>query len=189
MALISGLLIAISSYKSINKKELLKICTIMIIGMCIGIQLCKVISSEWLLIVYGIIIIVVAGKNLFIHKEHHLPGILLLCVLIIAGIIHGMFVSGGALLVVYATQTFKDKDEFRATIAPVWVVLNSFITSQIHSHQFNINNIRLILISIVPLMIDYMDRQRLAQKSITKAIFTITYILSDDIRNITYSVM
>ena len=35
MALISGLLIAISSYKSINKKELLKICTIMIIGMCI----------------------------------------------------------------------------------------------------------------------------------------------------------
>ena len=31
MALISGLLIAISSYKSINKKELLKICTIMII--------------------------------------------------------------------------------------------------------------------------------------------------------------
>ena len=48
MALISGLLIAISSYKSINKKELLKICTIMIIGMCIGIQLCKVISSEWL---------------------------------------------------------------------------------------------------------------------------------------------
>ena len=178
MALISGLLIAISSYKSINKKELLKICTIMIIGMCIGIQLCKVISSEWLVIVYGIIIIVVAGKNLLIHKEHHLPGILLLCVLIIAGIIHGMFVSGGALLVVYATQTFKDKDEFRATIAPVWVVLNSFlITSQIHSHQFNINNIRLILISIVPLMIATWIGKRLAQKVSQKLFLTITYIL------------
>ena len=178
MALISGLLIAISSYKSINKKELLKICTIMIIGMCIGIQLCKVISSEWLLIVYGIIIIVVAGKNLLIHKEHHLPGILLLCVLIIAGIIHGMFVSGGALLVVYATQTFKDKDEFRATIAPVWVVLNSFlIASQIHSHQFNINNIRLILISIVPLMIATWIGKRLAQKVSQKLFLTITYIL------------
>ena len=170
MALISGLLIAISSYKSINKKELLKICTIMIIGMCIGIQLCKVISSEWLLIVYGIIIIAVAGKNLLIHKEHHLPGILLL--------IHGMFVSGGALLVVYATQTFKDKDEFRATIAPVWVVLNSFlITSQIHSHQFNINNIRLILISIVPLMIATWIGKRLAQKVSQKLFLTITYIL------------
>ena len=41
MALISGLLIAISSYKSINKKELLKICTIMIIGMCIGVKTLK----------------------------------------------------------------------------------------------------------------------------------------------------
>ena len=136
------------------------------------------ISSEWLLIVYGIIIIAVAGKNLLIHKEHHLPGILLLCVLIIAGIIHGMFVSGGALLVVYATQTFKDKDEFRATIAPVWVVLNSFlITSQIHSHQFNINNIRLILISIVPLMIATWIGKRLAQKVSQKLFLTITYIL------------
>lgn len=178
MALISGLLIAISSYKSINKKELLKICTIMIIGMCIGIQLCKVISSEWLLIVYGIIIIVVAGKNLLIHKERQLPGILLLCVLIIAGIIHGMFVSGGALLVVYATQTFKDKDEFRATIAPVWVVLNSFlIASQIHSHEFGTNNIRLILISIIPLMIATWIGKRLTQKVSQKLFLTITYIL------------
>lgn len=41
-------------------------------------------------------------------------------------IIHGMFVSGGALLVIYATQVLKEKEEFRATVAPVWVVLNFF---------------------------------------------------------------
>ena len=38
-----------------------------------------------------------------------------------------MFVSGGALLVIYATQVLKEKEEFRATVAPVWVVLNFFL--------------------------------------------------------------
>lgn len=38
-----------------------------------------------------------------------------------------MFVSGGALLVVYAAQVLKEKEEFRATLAPVWVVLNSIL--------------------------------------------------------------
>jgi uncharacterized membrane protein YfcA len=119
MALLSGLLIAISGYKRINKKELLKICVFMLIGMAVGILLCKVISSNSLLIIYGIIIIVIAGKNLLFHKEHKLPQAFLIAILIIAGIIHGMFVSGGALLVVYATQVLKDKEEFRATVAPV----------------------------------------------------------------------
>lgn len=103
MALLSGLLIAISSYKRINKKELLKICVFMLIGMAVGILLCKVISSNSLLIIYGIIIIVIAGKNLLFHKEHKLPQAFLIAILIIAGIIHGMFVSGGALLVVYVS--------------------------------------------------------------------------------------
>ena len=67
MALLSGLLIAISGYKRINKKELLKICVFMLIGMAVGILLCKVISLNSLLIIYGIIIIVIAGKNLFFH--------------------------------------------------------------------------------------------------------------------------
>ena len=178
MALVSGLLIAISSYKSINKKELLKICTIMIIGMCIGIQLCKVISSEWLLIVYGIIIIVVAGKNLLIHKEHQLPGILLLCVLIIAGIIHGMFVSGGALLVIYATQVLKEKEEFRATVAPVWVVLNFFLMiTQFRSGLVGRADIRLICISILPLLIATWLGKKLVCKVSQRVFLNLTYIL------------
>lgn len=75
MALLSGLLIAISGYKRINKKELLKICVFMLIGMAVGILLCKVISLNSLLIIYGIIIIVIAGKicyfirNINYHKH------------------------------------------------------------------------------------------------------------------------
>ena len=61
-----------------------------------------------------------------------------------------MFVSGGALLVVYAAQVLKEKEEFRATLAPVWVVLNSILlVSQVRQGVFTEGNIRLILISII----------------------------------------
>ena len=178
MALISGLLIAISSYKNINKKQLFKICVIMLLGMTAGIQLCKVISSDELLIIYGIIIIVIAGKNLFFHKERKLPESVLDVILIAAGIIHGMFVSGGALLVIYATQVLKDKEEFRATVAPVWVVLNSILlVSQIKSQSFNYGNLRLILLSIIPLIVATWIGKKLLKRVSQKVFLNMTYIL------------
>ena len=178
MALLSGLLIAISSYKRINKKELLKICVFMLIGMAVGILLCKVISSNSLLIIYGIIIIVIAGKNLLFHKEHKLPQAFLIAILIIAGIIHGMFVSGVALLVVYATQVLKDKEEFRATVAPVWIVLNSILlVSQIQAHAFNYDNIKLILLSIIPLIVATWIGKKLLKRVSQKVFLNLTYIL------------
>ena len=44
-----------------------------------------------------------------------------------SGIIHGMFVSGGPLLIAYLTKKIKDKDQFRATISTVWILLNGII--------------------------------------------------------------
>ena len=35
-----------------------------------------------------------------------------------------MFISGGALLVIYAVQKIQDKHRFRATLSMVWTVLN-----------------------------------------------------------------
>ena len=100
----------------------------MVAGMAIGIQICKTVPSEQiLLIIYGVIILLIAGKNLLCHRQRTLPKAFLLVILLLAGVIHGMFVSGGALLVVYAAQVLKEKEEFRATLAPVWVVLNSIL--------------------------------------------------------------
>ena len=121
MAWLSGLMIAVTGYRHINWKELLKMSAVMLVGMFAGIQICRIVKSENILLtIYGIIIVVVALKNLCIHTEKKLPDLILWIVLILAGIIHGMFVSGGALLVIYATQVLKEKEEFRATVAPVW---------------------------------------------------------------------
>lgn len=44
-----------------------------------------------------------------------------------AGIIHGVFISGGPLLISYLSKRIRDKAAFRATISTVWVFLNGMI--------------------------------------------------------------
>ena len=59
-----------------------------------------------------------APKNAW-YKEAFLYALL-----IAAGVVHGMYVCGGPLLIIYATKKLKNKDEFRSTLSMVWVVLN-----------------------------------------------------------------
>lgn len=179
MALLSGLMIAVMSYHHMNKKEVIKICVCMVAGMAIGIQIYKTVPSEQiLLIIYGVIILLIAGKNLLCHRQRTLPKALLLVILLLAGVIHGMFVSGGALLVVYAAQVLKEKEEFRATLAPVWVVLNSILlVSQVRQGVFTEGNIRLILISIIPLFMATWLGKKLVKKVSQKVFLNLTYVL------------
>ena len=174
MALLSGLMIAVMSYHHMNKKEVIKICVCMVAGMAIGIQICKTVPSEQILL----IILLIAGKNLLCHRQRTLPKALLLVILLLAGVIHGMFVSGGALLVVYAAQVLKEKEEFRATLAPVWVVLNSILlVSQVRQGVFTEGNIRLILISIIPLFMATWLGKKLVKKVSQKVFLNLTYVL------------
>lgn len=47
-----------------------------------------------------------------------------------AGIVHGIFVSGGPLLIGYLTRRLADKASFRATISTVWIFLNGLVLVQ-----------------------------------------------------------
>ena len=135
-------------------------------------------SEDVLLTVYGIVIVAVALKNLCIHSERKFSPVILGIILLLAGIIHGMFVSGGALLVIYATQVLKDKEEFRATVAPVWVVLNSCLMfTQMRAGLIGQADVRLILISIVPLLVATWIGKKLVKKVSQKVFLNLTYIL------------
>ena len=151
----------------------------MLVGMAVGVQICRIVESEDILLtVYGVVIIAVALKNLCIHSEKKLPAAVLWIVLFLAGIIHGMFVSGGALLVIYATQVLKDKEEFRATVAPVWVVLNSCLMfTQIRGGVIGQADVRLILMSIVPLLAATWIGKKLVKKVSQKVFLNLTYVL------------
>jgi len=80
--------------------------------------------------------------------------------------------------VIYATQVLKEKEEFRATVAPVWVVLNFFLmVTQFRSGLVGTADIRLICISILPLLISTWLGKKLVCKVSQKVFLNLTYIL------------
>lgn len=165
IALISCCIIALKNFKRINKKELLKIIVFMLIGMFIGIKLLEIFPINYLLKVYGIIIILIAIKNLVIQNKSNMSKGIGIIVIIIAGIIHGMFMSGGALLVVYAAKVLRDKDEFRSTMSLIWVILNSILLfTQVQENIVSLREIVITIIALIPLFIAILVGKKLYEK-------------------------
>ena len=152
-AILTCVFIGVQQWKYSNKKELKKILLVMLVGMAIGTVLYHVIPMDFLLPAYGIVIIVVSLQRLLFPQAAQLPQWAYLPILIAAGIIHGMFVSGGALLVLYATLVLTDKSEFRATIAATWAVLDpTFFVLNFDVALWNAENMMLIA-ACIPLLI------------------------------------
>lgn len=178
MAWFSGLIIAVQNCSKINFKELGKMIAFMFIGMLVGMRIYAALPADELLVIYGVIVILIGLKNLCIKKAFKLPQIVLLMVLLAAGIIHGMFVSGGALLVIYAVQVLKDKDEFRATVAPIWVILNTFMMfNYMHGGIVSKSSLQLIGVSIIPLLLAIWLGNKLQRKINQKVFLNLTYVL------------
>lgn len=130
VAIIVSLNIAFRSWREMNRKEVVKISGFMLIGMAVGIYLFSVLPSVVLMKIYGALIIFVAIRGLTVKKEMKISNGGLVGVLFLSGVIHGMFLSGGALLVIYAVNALKEKSVIRATLAPVWIILNTLMLIQ-----------------------------------------------------------
>lgn len=178
MAFLSCLIIAIQNRKDINVRESVKISGFMLVGMVVGSALYAHMPTDILLPIYGCLVILVGLKNMIVKKEFNLSNVALIVVLLLAGIIHGMFLSGGALLVIYAVVVLKDKNVFRATVASVWVVLNSIcLTGYAIEGLVTSSNLMLIGISIIPLFVATYVGNRLQAKINQGVFLKLTYVL------------
>ena len=98
--------------------------------------------------------------------------------LLLSGIVHGMFVCGGPLLVVYANDKLKDSDEFRSTVSAVWIVLNSInMFTDIGAGRFNGNTVILLLISTAVLFLAMLIGNLIYKHMNKKAFMVLTYTL------------
>ncbi len=126
-ALLASIFIVVTNFKSIDFKKMLEIVVFMAIGMATATLLKQIVDLDLLLIIYGVFLLLFGLYMIFSKKEMNLSKPLAIMVIILAGIMHGLFVSGGALLVIYASQVFKDKNTFRASLSSVWIILNSWL--------------------------------------------------------------
>lgn len=119
--------IAVRNYKSIVWREFLGISVVMAGGVAAGMYIYSAVQLDILLKLYGVFIVCIALYYLLkkdSRKLGKLPGIV---ILLAAGLVQGVFVSGGPLLVIYLIKKIEEKQEFRATISAVWVVTNGIL--------------------------------------------------------------
>ena len=124
VAWITGVTVLITDYKYINWKELGKMIAVMLPCVLAGLWVMGKVQMNFLLIIYGVVIVCIGVKKLFFPAKRT-PSLTAQNVSLgLAGIMQGLFVSGGSFLAVYAVERLPEKREFRATVNAVWAILN-----------------------------------------------------------------
>lgn len=94
------------------------------------------------------------------------------------GIVHGIFVSGGPLLISYLAKRIQEKISFRATISTVWIFLNSIILADDIRNGFWTLELIKIQLRSVPFLIGGMFIGGKLVKRMSRNLFmNITYLL------------
>ncbi len=210
LGLLASLGVAVINFKSINWKEVIKICVIMLVGMVAGYLILGYaqISKQILLIILAAFVLlftVIGCYTTFIKKENVQDApvvsengevqqgevtfkepiykeILLYAILVVSGVVHGMYVCGGPLLIIYATKKLKGKDEFRSTLSFVWVVLNIVnLVRDIIAGNFailnSIESIAALVMAIFLLTAAIAIGTLLARRMDKKKFMIVTYVL------------
>ncbi|MGL5253572.1 MAG: TSUP family transporter [Brevinema sp.] len=148
-------------------------------GLPLGFILYAYLPQNILLIALGCVM-VIAGilgiarlQGLSFEK---IPQWFLYLITFLGGIIQGAFVSGGPLIVIYASLVLKDKNEFRATLSVLWLILNGIIIIQsLITNQFTFEVGRYILIS-APILVAAVLLGHVGANKVSKRFFD--YILN-----------
>lgn len=184
LGIVASIWIVSRDHCCIDWKQVKKILIFMIIGLVVGILSYAMLPKEILLFLFPLFVLFVGIKGLITllflpnKKRKKRPPFFDVILLIMAGIIHGLFVSGGPLLVAYATANIKGKHEFRATLSIVWIVLNSLILFQnIFFGAVTSVVLNYMLIAILPLFIGILIGGILLKKMSQKAFMLLSYVL------------
>lgn len=179
VGIITCAVIAALNPKAINWPEILKAIVLMIPGILFGLYLFYNVNYHFLLYVYGTVILVIALKNFFTRPlvyKMTLP--LVLIIMTGAGIMHSLFVSSGAFMVIYAMHTFKDKSEFRATMVVLGAFLNILLLFQeIFADEITFYNTGLSVAVLIPSLLAIFIGNRLHKKLSGSRFFLLANIL------------
>ncbi len=184
LGLLASVWVVCFNFKKINVKELIKIVAVMTAGMVGGMFLKKCFDGNPALLykLLGLIVIVfsvVFAVKFYMKKEDkEMSGFVACPLLIVSGVVHGMFVCGGPLLVTYANAKFKDKDEFRATLSASWILLNGIIAvTDFYDGLFTAPTLKLLAVSVAVLAAALVAGNLVYKKLSRNVFLQLTYIL------------
>ncbi len=111
-----------------------RVLPLMLLGMGAGLALFSIASGPALTTAFGVFIVAVSVRELWAAARpgtsaRALPAPVAAGGIFGAGIIHGIFSTGGPMLVYVLGRSDLDKSAFRSTLAVVWLVLNTTLTA------------------------------------------------------------
>ena len=193
LGLLSGIYVFAGNRKAVDWKELKKIVLIMALGILAGMGIRELLSGKESLLYHGlgVFVIVIALQGLYqklISPKLSVRSVgseditlrkgLDFGLLAAAGTVHGIFVSGGPLLIGYLTRRIRDKTAFRATISTVWIVLNTIIlVGDIRSGLWTGANLRSLAVAIPFLLVGMVIGGKLYRIMSQKVFMLLTYAL------------
>lgn len=189
LAIISGVYVLLGSIRYVRWKELAKVVAVMTLGILGAVYIRHwFVGRESLMYrLLGIFVIALAVQGLYnqfskrearTEADERPVSPLNYAVLVLAGIIHGLFVSGGPLLVGYLTKQIKDTNAFRATISTIWIFLNTIILLEdIRSGLWTQSTLRTGLISVPFLLAGMFIGSKLYARMSRVVFMRLTYIL------------
>ena len=181
VAWITGIIVVVQEYKHINTRELMKMVGVMLVGVLSGIWLTGRLQLNFLLILYGIMVAGIGVKRLFFKQKKEPSPLVQNTALAVAGIMQGLFVSGGSFLAVYSVAKIKEKQQFRATVNAVWAIINTimiityFIDGSVTKEVLTSSGIAIIP-TLVTVWLGGVLTKRVKQETFLKIIYVVLIV-------------
>jgi len=144
LGLLQSVYLVAIGYRHIEVRLLLrKILPLCGLGLAAGVYVSSRLETPLLQRLLGAFVMAVAFFELgrLLRRQasaRSLNPIKASALLLAAGIFHGIFASGGPLIVYYTSREIDDKRVFRATLSLLWLVLNSvLLVTFIAANRFN----------------------------------------------------
>ena len=178
IALLTGLTVLITEYKYINRRELAKMAGVMLVGVLAAQWIAGRVKMNFLLVIYGAVVIGIGVKKLFWPATKPASKAVQNLALAVAGIMQGLFVSGGSFLAVYAVERIPEKQELRATNNALWAILNTvMLTLNFAGGQVDKKLLTMGAIAIIPMFLGTwlggVFAHRIKQQTFLKIVYVI----------------
>jgi len=127
-------------------------------GIVAGIIAFQYIEGDLLKKIFGVLVILLSTRELYrlLRKRHDpvaLSNLGAKACIAAAGIVHGIYASGGPLLIYAVSRSNLSKSVFRSTLAAVWFIFSVVLTaSYLIAGQFTADSIRFIAM-LLPLIL------------------------------------
>lgn len=124
VGLASGLAVLIQSYKYLSYYHLFNILLLTLPGALIGTYLIDYLASQLLIKAFAVMLISYGFFNL-IWPKILIPKIIKNLIIILGGLIQGIFTIGGPFVLMGYKDNFENKQELRSTMAGYFFLINS----------------------------------------------------------------